>query len=41
MRYVLAKSTKHLMWRIRTFALMVGVVLVFGSPPVFARGAQT
>jgi hypothetical protein len=38
MRYVLAKSTRHLMWRIRTLALMVGVVLVFGSPPVFARG---
>ncbi len=32
------ETTRHLMWRIRTLALMVGVVLVFGSPPVFARG---
>jgi hypothetical protein len=38
MRYVLAKSTRHLMWRIRTLALSIGIVLVFGSSPVFARG---
>jgi hypothetical protein len=38
MRYVLAKSTRHLMWKIRTLALSIGIVLVFGSPPVFARG---
>ena len=38
MRYVLAKSTKYLMRMIRRLALIVGVVLVFGSPPVLARG---
>jgi hypothetical protein len=38
MRYVLAKSTRHLMWKIRTLALSIGIVLVFGSTPVFARG---
>jgi len=26
------------MWKIRTLALSGGIVLVFGSPPVFARG---
>jgi hypothetical protein len=30
MRYVLAKSTRHLMWRIRTLALIISIVLVFG-----------
>jgi hypothetical protein len=38
MRYVLAKSTRHLMWKIRTLALSGGIVLVSGSTPVFARG---
>ena len=38
MRYVLAKSTRHLIWRIRTLALIIGIVLVFGSTSVFARG---
>jgi hypothetical protein len=26
------------MWKIRTLALITGIVLVFGSAPVFARG---
>src|SRR6266436_4468662 len=38
MRYVLAKSTRHLMWKIWTLALIISVLLVFGSTPVFARG---
>ena len=38
MRYVLAKSTRHLIWKIRTLALIIGIVLVFGSMPVVARG---
>ena len=38
MRYVLAKSTRYLMRMIRGLALIFGVVLVFGSPPVLARG---
>ena len=38
MRYVLAKSTRHLMWRIRTLALIISIVLIFGSAPVFACG---
>jgi hypothetical protein len=41
MRYVLAKSTRHLMWKIRTLALSGGIVLVSGSTPVFARGGGT
>jgi hypothetical protein len=38
MRYVLAKSTGYLTRMIRRLPLIVGVVLVFGSTPVFARG---
>jgi hypothetical protein len=38
MRYLLAESTRHLIWRIRTLAPIIGVVFVFGSTPVFARG---
>jgi hypothetical protein len=38
MRYVLAKSTRHLMWGIRTLALIISIVFVFGATPVFARG---
>lgn len=39
MRYLLAESTRHLMWRIRTLALIISMVFVFvGSTLVFARG---
>ena len=38
MRYVLAKSPRHLIWRIRTLPLIISIVFVFGSTPVFARG---
>jgi hypothetical protein len=38
MRYLLAESTRHPIWRIRTLALIIGIVFVFGSTPVFARG---
>ncbi len=38
MRCVLAKSTRHLMWRIRTLALIISIVFVLGSTSVFARG---
>ncbi len=37
MRCVLKKSTRHLMWRIRTLALII-IVFVLGSTSVFARG---
>jgi hypothetical protein len=30
--------TRHLMWKIRTLALIMGIVLLFGSTPVLARG---
>lgn len=30
--------TRHLMWKIRTLALIMGLVLLFGSTPVLARG---
>jgi hypothetical protein len=38
MRSAFGKSTSHLAWKIRTVALIIGVVLVFGSTSVFARG---
>jgi hypothetical protein len=38
MRCVLAKSTRHLIWRIRTLALIISIVFVLGSTSVFARG---
>ena len=38
MRYVSAKSTRHLTSKIRTFAPISGIVLLFGSTPVLARG---
>jgi hypothetical protein len=38
MTCVLEKSTRRFLWRIRTLALIISVVLVFGSTPVFARG---
>jgi hypothetical protein len=38
MRYLLAESTRHRMWRIQTLALIISIVFVFGSTPVFARG---
>ena len=38
MRCVVAKSTKHLMGKIRTLAPIISIVFVFGSTPVFARG---
>jgi hypothetical protein len=38
MRYVPATSTRHLIWKIRTLALIIGLVLAFGYMPVFARG---
>jgi hypothetical protein len=38
MRYVLAKSSKHLMSKIRTLAPIISIVFVFGSTPVLARG---
>jgi hypothetical protein len=38
MRYVLAKSTRHLMSKIRTLAPIISIVFVFGSTPVLARG---
>jgi len=38
MRCVLAKSTRHLMWRVRTLTLIISTVLIFGSTPVFAHG---
>ena len=38
MRYILAKSTRRLIWKIHTLALIIGLVLAFGSMPVFARG---
>ena len=38
MRYLLAESTRHPIWRIRTLALIIGIVFVFGSTLVFARG---
>ena len=37
MKCVVAKSTRHLMWRIRTLALII-IVFVLGSTSVFARG---
>src|SRR4029077_6948342 len=38
MRYVLAKSTRHLTSKIRTLAPIINIVFVFGSTPVLARG---
>jgi len=38
MRHVLVKSTSHLSWRIRTLALIISTVFVFGATSVFARG---
>src|SRR5215470_10461 len=38
MRSAFGKSTSHLVWKIRTVALIISVVLVFGSTSVFARG---
>src|SRR6266436_7437907 len=38
MTCVLEKSTRRFLWRIRTLTLIISVVLVFGSTPVFARG---
>ncbi len=38
MRYLLAESTRHLIWRIRTLALIISIVFVLGSTSVFARG---
>jgi hypothetical protein len=37
-RYVVAKLIRYLMWMTRRLAPIVGVVLVFGSTPVLARG---
>ena len=34
----LAKSTRHLMGKIRTLALIIVIVFGFGSTTVFARG---
>ena len=38
MRCVVAKPTKHLMWRIGTLASVISIVFAFGSTPVSARG---
>jgi hypothetical protein len=38
MTSILEKSTRHSLWRIRTLALIISAVLIFGSTPVFARG---
>ena len=38
MRYILAKSTSRLIWKIPTLPLIMVIVLVFGSTPVLARG---
>src|SRR5262249_14114402 len=38
MRSAFGKSTSDLVWKIRTVALIISVVLVFGSTSVFARG---
>jgi hypothetical protein len=38
MRCVVAKTTKHVMWRILTLASVISIAIVFGSTPVFARG---
>jgi len=38
MTSVLEKSTTHFLWRIRTLPLIISIVFVFGSAPVFARG---
>jgi hypothetical protein len=38
MKCVVAKRTKHLMWKIRMLAPIISIVFVFGSAPVFARG---
>jgi hypothetical protein len=38
MTCVLEKSTRHFLWRIRTLTLIISIVFVFGSTPVFARG---
>ena len=38
MRYILAKSTSRLIWKIVTLPLIMVIVLVFGSTPVRARG---
>ena len=38
MKCVVAKRTKHLMWKIRMLAPVISIVFVLGSAPVFARG---
>src|SRR5262245_43330985 len=38
MRYILAKPTRRLIWKIQTVALIISIVVVFGSTSVFARG---
>src|SRR5262245_2165972 len=38
MRSAFGKSTSHLAWKIRTVALIISIVLVFGSTSVVARG---
>lgn len=37
MKCVVAKRTKHVMWKIRMLAPIISIVFVFGSAPVFAR----
>src|SRR5215470_16379151 len=38
MRCVLARPTKHLIWRIRTLALILSLIFVFGASSALARG---
>src|SRR5262245_64559044 len=38
MRSAFGKSTSDLVWKIRNVALIISIVLVFGSTSVFARG---
>ena len=40
MTCILEKSTRHFLWRIRTLTLIISIVFVFGSTPVFARGGE-